>query len=162
MPGPDLCEYPATGFSVLVDPLLGQVAVQYCRLPQEINSSYWISVYGVYVIGGAAQAGPNLLPAFNIGGGGGRTGFFCLTGDPDDALAFPDPARTVQAKDPEPVSAWKNDIAGKRTACVPKLVAAPPVPKPDIPDVPANQFPTGAVTNPADGNPSQLTNDPPH
>lgn len=151
IPMPGLCDYPFVGISGMAQPGVGQVGWYGCRGMQEAQGQYWIQGLAYYSSSGNASSstfGINL----SAGGGGGLTGYFCLD-DPYHPTVF------TPAADPEPPSAWKNPNF-KPTKCQP-LGSGEPIKVPGFtpPTVP-NQFPTGAVTNPADGNPSQTQNDP--
>lgn len=121
--------------------------MQFCRWPQEINGSYYIDGYASYSTSGTATGGVFGV-ALQAGGGGGLTGFFCLD-SPYHPTTF------KRAADPKPPSAWKNKIEPEK--CEPldnEVIQIPGA----VPPTPPQQFPTGAVTNPGDGNPSTTEN----
>ena len=121
--GPGPCPYPSTGVTAWFDPVLGRGEVAYCRFPQEINGSYYVQALGDYAIAGGFAGPHGGSVVLGAGGGGSKAGFFCLA-EPDNGLAFLDPARTQEAADPNPPGAWKSEI--KPSKCEPKAAPAPP------------------------------------
>lgn len=164
--GPGLCDYPFTGVSFFFNPLIGHGDGYYCRGPQEINGSYYVQAFGSYLIGGGIQGGTNLITSavLGAGGGGGQVGFFCME-NPDDIMAFADPAKIKRAAVPNPPGAWKNAI--KPEPCKPLAEEPVDEPNPDVTeglpskddkrDKPVADDPNPAqgpaITNPGDGNP---------
>lgn len=158
--GPGLCDYPAVGVTVAVNPGVGQVVAFFCRWPMEANRSYYVQGYALYTTSGVAGGGM-LGVNLSVGGGGGLTGFFCLD-DPNHPTQF------MRAADPLPIGAWKAVFTPTAAQCAPiesaptplPGAAPPPAPTPEPP--PADQFATGAPSNPGGGNPDQTQNEDRH
>jgi hypothetical protein len=146
--GPGPCDYPATGITAFFNPLLGRGELAYCRFPQEINGSYYVQALGDYTIAGGITGSRGGSAILGVGGGGARTGFFCLA-EPDNAAAFIDPAKTQKAADPRPPGAWKSKI--EPSQCKPEGVPETP------PPAPAYEPPAAAgILSPALPQPDQL------
>lgn len=153
--GPGLCDYPGVGISFSFYPLLGEGAGYFCRFPREINGSFWVQAYGAYTIGGGAQGTGGIFSAvLGVGGGGGKTGFYCLD-NPNDPISFINARRSA---DPNPPGAWKNAIKQFDT-CKPLDDELNDQPNPDTPQ-PPDDHATAAPTNPGNPNPLATQNPP--
>jgi hypothetical protein len=149
VPMPGLCEYPFVGISGMVQPGVGQAGWYACRGMQEAQGQYWVQGLGYYSSSGNVGGGGLFGIDLGAGYGQGVTGYFCLD-DPYHPTVF------RPAADPKPPSAWKN--AGfTPSKCVPLGDDITQVPG-FVPATPPGQFPTGAVTNPSEGNPSETEN----
>lgn len=109
--GPGPCDYPSVGITGFFNPVLGRGELAYCRFPREGSGSYYVQALGDYTIGGgAASSGGTASAVLGIGGGGSKTGYYCLSGNINNFLDFLNPTLTQEAGDPNPPGAWKNEI----------------------------------------------------
>jgi hypothetical protein len=104
------CPYPATGFQVRVDPVIGEAVGYVCDYPMERNRAHLHAEYGGYMTGGGTVA-PNL------GLGIGSFGFHVSVGMTMWSQSWRCPNMAYMAAPPNGIGAWNQPQDWTGTKC---------------------------------------------
>jgi hypothetical protein len=110
------CPYPATGFQVRVQPLIGEAIGYVCNYPIERGLQHLHAEYGGYMTGGGTAG----IPGLNGGSFGVRTGVGMIMW----SQSWRCPDERYIAAPPNGVGAWRDPLDWKGIKC-PAVERAP-------------------------------------